>query len=429
MKARIPTKVDVVVVGAGVAGLAAQRTLADAGLSTCVLEARDRIGGRIFTVRDPRLPYPIELGAEFLHGSAEEVVEIGKEAGLVAYNIEGTRLRMRGGRMNHAEDFWQKLHPVMKNLKADGPDESFAEFLEKKPGGRGGAESRALALQFVQGFHAADARLISMKALADGYDRVPEWLARDSADRIMTGTVVQRVGWERGSVSVIAHSHRHSITLDARAAIITAPLGVLLAEEGKEGAIHFSPDLPVIEKIRGKLTMGCVCRVVMLFRERWWQDGLRAAPKGTSLDALSFVYGDTKEFPVCWTLHPAHLPAIVAWAGGPHADAVAGLAHDEKVDRAVGAVAKNFGVTKRRLESQLVDAWTHEWDADPFSRGAYSYSLVGGSDGATQLARGVEGTIWIAGEAADAEGRNGTVHGAIGSGRAAAKRAIAAIGN
>src|SRR6266550_6367254 len=70
------TTVDVVIVGAGVAGLAAMRLLEDQGIRTHVLEARDRIGGRIFTVRDDRLPHAIELGAEFIHGSAEETVRI-----------------------------------------------------------------------------------------------------------------------------------------------------------------------------------------------------------------------------------------------------------------------------------------------------------------------------------------------------------------
>ena len=72
----IDHRVDVVIVGAGVAGLAAARRLTEAGVSIVVLEARDRVGGRIFTVRDERSPVPIELGAEFMHGSAPEVAEI-----------------------------------------------------------------------------------------------------------------------------------------------------------------------------------------------------------------------------------------------------------------------------------------------------------------------------------------------------------------
>src|SRR5918911_2581612 len=90
---------DVAIVGAGVAGLAAMRALEERGVRTCVVEARDRIGGRIHTVRDPRLPHPVELGAEFVHGSAPEVVEIIRDARLLAYAIEGQRWRARGGRV------------------------------------------------------------------------------------------------------------------------------------------------------------------------------------------------------------------------------------------------------------------------------------------------------------------------------------------
>ena len=90
-------------------------------------------------------------------------------------------------------------------------------------------------------------------------------------------------------------------------------------------------------------------------------------------------------------------------------------------------MARNLGVTRRRIESQLEAAWTHNWERDPYARGAYSYPMVGGSQSAKELARPLKNTIWFAGEAADAKGRNGTVNGAIGSGRAAAKGAARAI--
>jgi monoamine oxidase len=335
---------------------------------------------------------------------------------------------------------------VMRHLKPEGPDESFAEFLSRAPGGRGAAAARALALQFVEGFHAADAGLISTKALADGgspgedpeeqrtmriaegYDGVPAWLARGLDDHILTGTTVESVQWEKGSVAISARGENgRALTTLARAVIVTAPLGVVLAPEGEEAAIRFSPRLPIVEKIRSRLTMGCVTRIVLLFRERWWTNKLMAAPRGASLDPTSFLYGGTDVFPVCWTLHPAHLSAIVCWGGGPKAARLAGLPHEDWVGLAVRALARNFGVTRRRVESQLEAAWMHDWDSDPYSRGAYSYSLVGGSKAAAQFARPVDETIWFAGEAADAEGRNGTVHGAIGSGRAAARSAARAL--
>src|SRR2546423_7030002 len=95
--------VDVAIVGAGVAGLAAMRVLTEAGLRVCVLEARDRIGGRIYTLHDGRVPHAIELGAEFVHGSAEGLVALAKEARLAAFTIEGDHRRPRGGRLAHAD--------------------------------------------------------------------------------------------------------------------------------------------------------------------------------------------------------------------------------------------------------------------------------------------------------------------------------------
>jgi monoamine oxidase len=228
-------------------------------------------------------------------------------------------------------------------------------------------------------------------------------------------------------VAVSARGRNGSITINARAAIVTVPLGVLLAAPGDEGAIQFAPALPLVEKMRTRLAMGSVARVVMLFKERFWTGKLSATPKGASLDSLSQLLGNAADFPVLWTLHPAHLPVIVAWSGGPAAARLSGLPYEEWRDRAVTAVAKNFGVTRRRVESQLVDAWRHDWNVDPYSRGGYSYPLVGGAGAEKQLARPIESTLWLAGEAADAEGRNGTVTGAIGCGRTAARAAAAAL--
>ena len=434
------SNVDVAIVGAGVAGLAALRALVDAGFTACILEARDRIGGRIYTVRDERLPHGIELGAEFIHGSSPELVEIARQAGLVPFSIEGDRWRPRGGKLTHANDFWQELHEVMRYLPEDGEDESFADFLERSPGGRKAAQARTLAKQFVEGFHAARTELISVKAIAaggapsedpeeqrimripSGYDGVPHWLGRGLESQVMTETVVESIQWEPGGVVVSARGKSGSaLTVRARAVIVSVPLAVLFAEPGATGSIQFRPAPPVLEKMRRKLTIGSVQRAVILFRERWWTGKLKSLPKGASLDNLSYIYGDTDDYPVWWTLHPAHLPAMVAWGGGPTAARLAGKPEEEKRDRALAALAKNMGVSRRRVESQVVQMWTHDWDADPFARGAYSYSLVGGADAATQFSRGIDGTLWFAGEAADAEGRNGTVTGAIGSGRAAAK--------
>jgi monoamine oxidase len=420
------------------------RTLEERGVRTLVLEARERIGGRINTVRDRRLPHPIEVGAEFVHGSAPELDEIAREAGLLLYSVDGDHWRSRGGRLTRVEDFWQRLEVIRRRLDARKKDRSFAEFLDDAPGGRSAADARALARAFVEGFHAADARRISARALADGgipedpeeqrqlriadgYDRVPHWLARDSRDRIATESVVERIEWARDGVELSVRRAGRVATVAAHAAIVTAPLGVLLAPAGEPGAIAFSPSLPILDRVRTCLTMGSVARVALLFKERWWTARMRSVPRDASLESMSFLHGSSGDIPVWWTLYPVQSPVMIGWAGGPAAERLGGRSVDEVQDRAVAGLAENLGVSRARVERQLEAFWTHDWQGDPFSRGAYSYALVGGSDAATQLARSIEGTLWFAGEAADPEGRNGTVHGAIGSGRRSARSVLRAL--
>ena len=187
-------------------------------MTVVALEARDRIGGRILTHRDPATPVPIELGAEFIHGAAPELDEIVRNAGLAAVDISGRRWQSFGERLRPADDFWERLDRIMRRLdKKRTPDRSFQSFLAKKPGGRRLAHDRRLALQYVEDFHAADPARVSERALAeggsprgdvrerrigrvlDGYDRVTEWLAASLGDQVRTSAVATRVRWAPGN--------------------------------------------------------------------------------------------------------------------------------------------------------------------------------------------------------------------------------------
>ena len=154
---------------------------------------------------------------------------------------------------------------------------------------------------------------------------------------------------------------------------------------------------------------------------------MRSVPRDASLDSLTFLHGDAGDIPIWWALHPVHVPVMVGWVGGRRAARLSARPRDEVQDRALAALAANFGVSRQRVTSQLETFWMHDWQHDPFARGAYSYALVDGADGAEQLARSIDGTLWLAGEAADAEGRTGTVHGAIGSGRKAGQAVMRSL--
>src|SRR5437870_3109515 len=99
----------VIVVGAGAAGLAAAAALHEAGVPSIVLEARARIGGRIWTKRTRSLVVPIELGAEFIHGEAAEVAGIADHARLRVIDIAGRRYRADGSGLRPIDDFWERL--------------------------------------------------------------------------------------------------------------------------------------------------------------------------------------------------------------------------------------------------------------------------------------------------------------------------------
>jgi monoamine oxidase len=426
-------RTDVVVVGAGAAGLAAADALQEAGFGVVVLEARDRIGGRILTHRDARVPVPIELGAEFVHGEAAETTRLLREAGRTVLDLAGQPWERRGGRLQPAGEYWRQVDRVLSLIREEGSDLSLDDWLARKPGGPSLARGRTLARRFVQGFHAADPARVSLRWLAgggeapttsarnagrvaDGYDRLIQWLARRLQDLHLLSPVAG-ISWEKGGAELeVRPEGAEPYRIAARAVVVSTPLGVLQAPVEEPGGLRFSPELPPrTRRALGLQAMGPVIHISFWFREAPWD-----LPAGRDLSRLGFLHTNDDAINVWWTSYPARVPLAVAWSGGPPAAALLAQSTDAVAGRALGTLAETLGLTRRRVESRVEAFWTHDWLTDPWSRGAYSYALAGGADAAPELAKPIDGTLFLAGEATDTQGRNGTVEGAIATGLRAA---------
>jgi monoamine oxidase len=429
--------VEVVIIGAGAAGLAAAERLHRKKKDVIILEARNRIGGRIWTLHPESLTVPVELGAEFIHGPAEEVMKIAEREKLATVDIaHGQRWTNESGRLHRFDDFFDRINGVMSKLGKHTPDRSFADALARNRSIS--AKDRALAIQYIEGFDAADTHDISEASLADdatpeetrreerigrvvkGYDSIIDALAEPVKDRIRLGTIVTKVKWKRGGVEVHSTNRKGKSlpVIRARRAIIAIPLGVLQAGAGELGAIEFDPPLPDKERAAGKLAMGAVVRIALEFDEPFWTEprfSQRVA--NDRLETMAFLHLQGRiAFPVWWTPYPVRAPLLVGWRGGPGARELARLKRGEIIDEAIGSLATALNTSRATLKKHFVRAHYHDWVNDPFSRGAYSYVRVGGTRASSALAKPVQGTLFFVGERVDPEGRSGTVHGAIGSG-------------
>lgn len=429
---------DVIIIGAGAAGLAAARAHCSAGLRVVILEARERIGGRIYTHRDPDLPIPIELGAEFVHGRPPELWEILGAAGLAVGGIAGETWCLQNGGLEPCHDAVPDLTSVLEQIDSENlPDRSYFEAIQTWSGP---PKSKARLTAFVEGFNAALKERISVKSLLvegraereihgmqhsrvlNGYDRVIHWLHSGINPAAVHRNIVARcIRWTPGRVEVHTQSRLGTqlAPFVAKAVIVTAPLGVLQQPHDAVGAIRFEPAPGDLLETARKLAMGQVVRLTLRFRRPFWEE--------RGIHDLSFIQAPAEGMPTWWTPYPIRVPILTGWVAGPMAESFGHGDEGFLLNRAVEILCRIFDMDRRDLE-EIIDGWYwHDWRSDPYSRGAYSYVPVGQLSAVKKFSEPVENTIYFAGEATESGGYWGTVHGAMATGRRAAARIIAAM--
>ncbi len=452
------TTYDVLIVGAGAAGLAAGRLLAEAGKRVVIIEARTRVGGRIWTHHTASTnsapSFPVEVGAEFIHGLPRATWALIEEARLKTVELAGEQLWYAGGRLTDhapqqhaARDELERMTQLWTAGRWQDHDCTFSEYLQHQVQDASTAEAAAA---YVEGFNAADRNCISVGALARqqraedliegdrlfhvvaGYDAIPIFLADRFAragGNLLLGRRVHEVVWRRGAVALhVGDSAAERVVLQAGRALITVPLGVLQA-----GTIGFAPRPEEILSQAHRLAMGPVVRSTLVFADRFWAEphrpNLRALAR--DLPQMSFLFSPSELPATWWTPMPRNLPVITGWVGGPRAAAwrraIASSADPQPLlKQCLDTLAKIFEIPLEELEKRLLSCHAHDWQADEFTRGAYSYVPAGALDAPHRMAQPVENTLFFAGEHTDTEGHWGTVHAALQTGLRAAHQLLSA---
>jgi monoamine oxidase len=408
---------NIIVIGAGAAGLIAARELARAGKTVTILEARDRCGGRIHPLPSAEFGYPAEGGAEFVHGEAPVTRRLLREAGLATLRIQGARWNVENGVLSR--DDWSdphagELHKALVELRSDM---TVAQFLQQHFAGREYAELRSSILGMVEGYDAADPHRASVLALRD------EWMDRgDSPQARVAG------GYHALVDFLVSECRKHGVAIRLGAAVTAIEAsdegGVVHGANGDANAcdaVILTVPIPLLKEIElpaperkkaeavATIGFGNVIKILLCFETRWWLE------KQKELADLTFLFSGAT-IPVWWTQHPSDVPVLTGWLGGPKADAMAHCGEHELIEAGVASLAGAFGLDPAPLMGKLVAARAIDWAKDPFARGAYSYATVETRQAQSALSKPDGRPVLFSGEALYRGRDMGTVEAALASG-------------
>jgi monoamine oxidase len=428
-------RADVIIIGAGAAGLAASRELVVGGKKVFILEARNRIGGRIYALTVPTFSIPLEAGVEFIHGEMPVTQSLLKEAGIPYYASEGNYYSIRNGKFQQSDSLGKTFSVIFEKAGSLKQDLPFAKFLEQYLNEDKYKTIRETAKGLAEGYDVADVQRVSTYALIEewkdfgqsesyringGHIKLAEFLSEEikkQNGKIFLSTVVKEIRWSKDKVEVIDRTGKSFL---AQKVLISVPLGVLQSQPNKEAYINFSPPLSEKLKAAKSIGYGTVIKVFLEFNNAFWESSdnqIRTTPE------LGMLISDTP-FTAWWTQLPDKTPFLTGWLAGPNAEKNKNNSEDEIIEMALGALCYIFNTNKSFLSKNLLAGKVINWQTDPFSLGAYSFATVESTKARKLLAEPIEETIFFAGEALSEGAAMGTLEVALENGIQTAKKLL-----
>lgn len=420
---------DAIIIGAGAAGLVAAWELSSAGKKVCVVEAQDRIGGRIHTVNDPSFQTPVEMGAEFVHGDLPFTKHWLKKAGLKAYTVKGDVWRKENHSFEKQEDFIEDYSALEKKFKELNEDIPVAQFINEHLQDENWHDLRFSLKSYVEGYYAADADKASTYALCKeltqpdeeqfridkGYGPLLEYIKTECIKNgcfFMLSSPVHSVQWRKGEVKLQVAGKE----ITGSKLLTTASIGIL-----RSGTIQFSPALNEKQEALKHLGFGSVIKFIFQFSDIFWRD--KQFTQNKDLSDVGFLFTE-ESVPTWWTHYPKKEAVLTGWLAGPRAERLASHTDEELLQTATASLSSIFNMDAVHLQQRIVAAHVANWLNQKYVGGGYSYEVVNGANHQQTLKTPEEDTLYFAGEGLIEGPQIGTVEAAFQSGQETARLMI-----
>ncbi|MFY7728586.1 MAG: flavin monoamine oxidase family protein [Flavobacterium sp.] len=428
---------EILVLGGGAAGLMAAFTLARAGKTVTVLEARDRVGGRIHTVCQS-FTEPTELGAEFIHGNLPLTLQLLKQAGIQKHPVDFEMWHFKDGSLVQSHEFIENWDDLLEKLNSLEQDMPMSTFLERYFSGEAFMPMRQQIADYVSGYDTAnitDASCFALRRewnnesdsdqyrIEGGYASLINYLTTEfhkMGGIILTNTQVKNIHWQKGSVEIKTIGGE---VFTSGKVVVALPLGILQLNPENAGCINFYPEISVQRSAFNNIGFGQVVKILLEFNSVFWEKELLAPAAGQDISGMGFLFTN-REIPTFWTQAPLKRPLLTGWLGGPPALAVKDFSKEEVLNLALRSLEAVFDISVRQLHEH-VTAWdVVNWANEPYTRGSYAYDKVDSAHARSVLFEPIEATIYFAGEYLYEGPAMGTVEAALTSGKRAAEKLL-----